>query len=171
MAFNNMYLQKSIKASSYALLAALLFGVSTPAIKVILNDVQPQLLAGVLYLGSGLGLACLVVWRKMTLKASQREASVKASELPWLAGAIISGGVLAPILLMFGLSITPASSASLILNLESVFTALLAWFVFKENFDRRIVLGIIFIALGGVILSWHGQTIGGHFSGGVLVAA
>ncbi len=164
-------MQKSIKASSYALLAALLFGASTPAAKVILNEIPPQLLAGILYLGSGLGLACLFIGRTIVLKASQREASIKGNELPWLIGAIVTGGIIAPVLLMVGLSITPASSASLILNLEGVFTALLAWFIFKENFDRRIVLGMILILLGGGILSWQGQAFLGHYSGGFLIAA
>src|SRR5262249_10516123 len=67
------------------------------------------------------------------------------------------GGVIGPVLLMYGLAITPASSASLLLNLEGVFTALLAWFVFKENFDRRIALGMAAITAGGLLLSWAGR--------------
>ena len=73
----------------------------------------------------------------------------------WLGAAILSGGICGPILLMLGLSITPASSASLLLNMEGVLTAALAWFVFKENFDRRIVLGMFVIVLAGVLLSWQ----------------
>ena len=72
-------------------------------------------------------------------------------------GAISAGGVIAPILLLFGLNLTAASTASLLLNLEGVLTAVLAWFVFKENFDRRIALGMIFITLGGIVLSWAGK--------------
>ena len=82
---------------------------------------------------------------------------MKLKDLPWLAGAILSGGILGPILLLFGLRNTPASSASLLLNLESVLTALLAWFVFKENFDRRIAFGMAAITSGGVLLSWLGR--------------
>jgi len=69
----------------------------------------------------------------------------------------VAGGMVGPLLLMWGLSQTPASSASLLLNLEGVFTALLAWFVFKENFDVRIAWGMGLIAAGGVCLSWMGR--------------
>jgi hypothetical protein len=75
-------------------------------------------------------------------------------EALWFAGAVLSGGIFAPILLMFGLTGMPASGASLLLNAEGLFTALLAWFVFKENFNRRIALGMIAIIAGAAILSW-----------------
>jgi drug/metabolite transporter (DMT)-like permease len=84
------------------------------------------------------------------------EAPLVRADLPWLAGATFFGGVLGPVLLMLGLTTTPASTASLLLNLEGVFTALLAWFAFKENFDRRIFLGMVVIVAGGVLLSWQG---------------
>lgn len=87
-----------------------------------------------------------------------REAALARRDVPWLTGAILSGGVLGPVLLMLGLVRTPAASASLLLNLEGVFTALLAWFVFKENFDRRIALGMALIVAGGVLLSWPEET-------------
>lgn len=87
----------------------------------------------------------------------------------WLAGAILAGGIVGPILLLFGLRESAASSASLLLNLEGVFTALLAWFVFKENFDLRIVAGMALIAGGGVILTWNGVTIGGFAPGSVTI--
>lgn len=134
-----------------ALGAALLFGAGTPAAKLLLGPVSPWLLAGLLYLGSGLGLAVLRLWRKAG------PVSLKMSELGWLAGAIVSGGVVGPALLMWGLSSMPASGASLLLNAEGVFTAMLAWFVFKENFDRRIALGMALIVAGAVILSWPGK--------------
>ena len=79
------------------------------------------------------------------------------ADLPWLAGAVFFGGVLAPVLLMTGLSATPGATASLLLNLEGVLTALLAWFVFRENFDRRIALGMAAITAGGALLSWEGR--------------
>ena len=76
---------------------------------------------------------------------------------PWLFGAVLAGGGVGPVLLMFGLAGMPASGASLLLNAEGVFTALLAWFVFKENFDRRIALGMLAIVAGALVLSWPGD--------------
>lgn len=134
----------------FAILAALLFGISTPLAKKLLGEMPPVLLAGLLYLGSGTGLSILYFTRR---KAD--EAPLTRRDLPWLAGAVGFGGVLGPVLLLIGLNTTPASAASLLLNMEGVFTALLAWFVFKENFDRRIALGMALIVAGGVTLSWQ----------------
>ena len=140
-----------------AILAAVLFGASTPFSKVLLGRIDPLLLAGLLYLGSGIGLTLWIGVQRMALKAKNQEARLGSKDLPWLAAAILAGGVVAPILLMHGLAVTPASSASLLLNLEGVLTALLAWFVFKENFDQRIMLGMAAILLGGVLLSWQSR--------------
>jgi drug/metabolite transporter (DMT)-like permease len=140
-----------------ALLAAALFGVSTPFSKLLLGCIDPLLLAGLLYLGSGLGLAVWIGVRGLIMRKNSREAGLQRRDLPWLGLAVLSGGIVAPVLLMFGLELTPASSASLLLNLEGVLTALLAWFVFKENFDRRIFIGMIAILGGGVLLSWEPQ--------------
>ncbi|WP_218510659.1 DMT family transporter [Variovorax sp. dw_308] len=134
-----------------ALAAALLFGIGTPLAKRLLEGVGPWMLAGLLYLGSGIGLALL-----------RRLRRAPRVELPqgqgvWLAGAVLSGGVVGPVLLMLGLSRLPASGASLLLNAEGVFTALLAWFAFRENFDRRIALGMLCIVIGALVLSWPGE--------------
>jgi drug/metabolite transporter (DMT)-like permease len=137
-----------------ALFAALLFGVSTPFAKVLLGEVSPVLLAALFYLGSGAGLTIIyVVWRR----TSRTEAPLSKRDMPWLAGAMLFGGVLGPALLMIGLSTTSASATSLLLNLESVFTALLAWFIFRENFDARIALGMALILAGGALLSFQGE--------------
>jgi drug/metabolite transporter (DMT)-like permease len=141
--------------------------VSTPFAKLLLRDTAPELLAGLLYLGSGAGL--LVVWLLRRGSAS-REAPLTARDVPWLAGAIVAGGGAAPLLLMLGLVRTPASSASLLLNLEGVLTALLAWFVFRENVDRRIALGMAAIVAGGALLSWQGRVELGGIGGPLLVA-
>ncbi len=133
-----------------ALMAAALFGLSTPFAKLLLGNVSPWLLAGLLYIGSGIGLTALYFSHR-----TPEEAGLKRADLSWLAGAVAFGGIIAPVLLLFGLRLTPASSASLLLNLEGVFTALLAWFAFHENFDRRIALGMGLIVAGGVVLSWH----------------
>jgi drug/metabolite transporter (DMT)-like permease len=135
-----------------ALTAALLFGIGTPAAKLLLGPVDPWLLAGLLYLGSGLGLALVLVWRRRRRKAHQVHLS--HIETAWLAGAILAGGVIAPVLLMWGLFRMPASSAALLLNAEGALTALLAWFVFRESFDRRIAIGMALIVLGTMVLTW-----------------
>ncbi|MBI3870446.1 MAG: EamA family transporter [Verrucomicrobia bacterium] len=146
-----------MKGVFYALLAALLFGASTPLAKSLLPQMTPLMLAGLLYLGSGVGLGAYSFLRSRRGDPSRNEAALTRKDAPWLAGAIVAGGVIGPVLLMWGLGATPASSASLLLNLEGVLTALLAWFVFKENFDRRIALGMALIAAGGVSLSWTGR--------------
>jgi drug/metabolite transporter (DMT)-like permease len=134
-----------------ALGAAALFGAGTPLAKLLLGSVDPWLLAGLLYLGSGAGLTLTRLFR---CAPSVRPT---AREWGWLAGAIVTGGIVGPVLLMFGLSAMPASGASLLLNAEGVFTALLAWFVFRENFDRRIALGMAAIAAGAVVLAWSDE--------------
>ncbi len=151
---------KSIQGLSgvaYALAAAALFGASTPFAKLLVGQVEPILLAGLLYLGSGCGL---FAWRLLQIRRHQHtssEAPLQRADLPWLAGAVFFGGVIGPVLLMTGLAVTPASTASLLLNLEGVLTALMAWFVFRENFDLRIALGMVAITAGGVLLSWEGR--------------
>lgn len=134
-----------------ALGAAILFGAGTPLAKLLLSAVSPWLLAGLLYLGSGVGLG---LYRHFSKAAAVR---LPRDELPWFAGAIVAGGIVGPLLLMLGLAGMPASGASLLLNAEGVFTTLLAWFAFKENCDRRIALGMAAIVAGAVVLSWSGE--------------
>src|SRR5450759_2716005 len=134
-----------------ALGAALLFGAGTPLAKWLLDAVSPWLLAGLLYLGSGVGLT---LYRRLIDAPAVR---LPRNELSWFAGAILAGGIVGPVLLMIGLTGMPASGASLLLNAEALFTALLAWFVFRENFDRRIALGMGAIVAGAVVLSWPGE--------------
>ena len=149
----------SLQAAAPALAAALLFGASTPLAKLLTGGISPLLLAGLLYLGSGLGLGTLLLARH--LRSGQGDGQpapalrIPRAELPWLFGAIVAGGMLGPALLMLGLATTDAASASLLLNVEGVLTAVIAWVVFKENADRHIVLGMVAIVLGGVLLAWE----------------
>src|SRR5689334_5401032 len=136
-----------------ALISALLFGVTTPLAKSLLGDVSPWLLAGLLYLGSGGGLLAFDMTRRAAGGCST-EAPVMRADLPWLAGLIAVGVIAAPTLLMIGLTRTPASTASLLLNLEGVFTIAIAWLVFRENVDSRIAIGAVAILLGAGLLSW-----------------
>ena len=116
-----------------ALVSAVLFAGSTPLAKILIADPTPWILAGLLYLGSGVGLGVDRVARG----AQKGARPIQGDEWLWLGAAIAAGGIAGPVLLMWALSTTPASTASLLLNLEGVFTALLAWFVFHEGFDRR----------------------------------
>lgn len=134
-----------------ALGAAALFGAGTPLAKVLMDEVSPWMLAGLLYLGSGVGLTVYRRFRRAP------RATLSRSDVLWFAGAVCAGGIIGPVLLMIGLAGMPASGASLLLNAEAVFTALLAWFAFKENFDRRIALGMGAIVLGAVVISWPGE--------------
>jgi drug/metabolite transporter (DMT)-like permease len=145
-----------------ALLAAMLFGASTPLAKALTGTTSPPILAGLLYLGSGLGL---FGWRALRRRSpSASDAPLTRPDLPWLAGAVLAGGVVGPTLLMWGLESVPGATAALLLNLEGVFTALLAWFVFGEPVDARIALGMGLIVAAGALLAWHGP-------GGLALAA
>ena len=131
-----------------ALVSAFLFGTGTPLAKGLLEHVSPWMLAGLLYLGSGLGLGLYRLVRGAVTPRLGR------GEMGWLLGAVLCGGVLAPVLLMFGLSGMPSSHAALLLNAEAVLTTLLAWAVFKESLGRRIALGMAAIVAGALLLSW-----------------
>jgi drug/metabolite transporter (DMT)-like permease len=155
---------------TYALLAAVLFGASTPFAKLLVGQTAPVVLAALLYLGSGIGLlACFLVRAAARRAGTHPPAGLTRADLPWLAGAIASGGVAGPVLLMLGLAVTPASTASLLLNLEGVLTALLAWCVFRENVDRRIFAGMLLIVAAGVLLSWA-QPVAGVPWGALAIA-
>lgn len=153
----------------FAVTAAILFGLSSPLAKALLGSVDPWLLAGILYLGSGIGMALIQVIRTFgSRKPTQFKIAPK--EIPWLLGVIFFGGISGPVLLMYGLSSTPASTSSLLLNLEGVFTAGLAWLVFKEHNDRRIIFGMVAIILGGAVLSWAPEMTLKGLIGPLLVA-
>jgi drug/metabolite transporter (DMT)-like permease len=139
---------------AFALASAILFGISTPLAKALVATISPLLLAGLLYAGSGVGLAIVMGIRHVSTRRGSLASTARVEEWRWLVAAIFFGGVLGPAALMYGLVTSAASTASLLLNLEAVFTALLAWFLFNENFDRRIALGMAAIVGGGVLLAW-----------------
>ena len=140
----------------FAILSAFLFGASTPLAKALLGTVDPWLLAGLLYLGAGLGLA-IVHWLRGVLPLAPPEAPLRRSDAPWLTGVVVSGGIVGPLLLMLGLARTDAATASLLLNLESLATMAIAWLAFRENVDRRLLLGAFAILAGALALSWQGR--------------
>jgi drug/metabolite transporter (DMT)-like permease len=150
-----------------ALGAAMFFGASTPFAKQLVGQVSPVLLAGLLYAGSGIGL----ILTRLVKDRGWGHSGLLKDDWLWLTAAISFGGILGPILLLFGLQQTSAATASLLLNLEAVLTALLAWVVFKESTASRIVLGMIFIVAGGILLSWpQGETTQQNMLGAVAIA-
>jgi drug/metabolite transporter (DMT)-like permease len=151
----------------FALLSAVLFGASTPFAKLLLGSVGPWTTAGLLYLGAGLGLA-LVHLSRAGLRMPAIEAPLRRADLPWLALAILTGGILGPLLLMFGLSRTSAAATSLLLNLEGLATMAIAWTVFREYVDRRLLFGAFAILIGALLLSWQGRA---AFQSGALLIA
>jgi drug/metabolite transporter (DMT)-like permease len=153
----------------YALISAALFGMSTPAAKLLVGSIHPVTLAGLLYCGAGIGVAAL---RRLLSAAvtGAPETALSRTDLPWLAAAIGAGGILGPLLLMFGLTRTDAATASLLLTLEGVATALMAWFIFHENFDRRIAIGMASLVAGAGILSWSGAPSFDSLAGPLAIA-
>jgi drug/metabolite transporter (DMT)-like permease len=125
-------------------------------------------MAGLLYLGAGLGLAAVHLLRG-TLHLPAIETPLRRSDVPWLAAVITAGGILGPVFLMFGLARTDAAGASLLLNLEGLATMGIAWLVFRENVDRRLLLGAFAILAGAALLSWEGKA--SLDWGAILIAA
>jgi len=156
----------------YVVFSAVLFGISTPLSKLLIRDISPVGLAGLLYLGAFLGLTVYSIGKKVFGKKNDaQDPPLNKRDIGWLAGAIIAGGILAPICLLLGLSKISGYSASLLLNLEGVATAMIAVLIFKENAGRIIWLALASMTLAGVLLSWQpGQ---GRFalSGSLLILA
>ena len=136
-----------------ALIAALLFGASAPIAKLLLGEVEPIPLAAFLYLGSGIGLLGIKLFQRINQQGVNDEAQVEKSDFKWLLGAIVAGGVAAPITLLFSLKNTPAATASLLLNFEGVATTLIAFFAFKESISRRAWWAIALITIASIFLS------------------
>lgn len=155
------------KGHIYAITSAFLFGIIIPFIKILSDGLDPWLLAGLLYSGSGISLFLLSLLKEIFRGRDKTKTTFKisasSSDLFWLAGSIVFGGILAAAFLINGLTKVDVSSASLLLNFEVVLTALLAWFIFKETFNSRTALGISFIVAGGLLLSWKGSF---HLSSG-----
>ena len=150
-------------AALVAIGSAVLFGLSAPMAKMLLDTSDPWMLSGILYCGAGIGL--MVVHLAIRGTSALAEAKLTRRELPWLVAAVVSGGVIGPVLLLLGLVRVNASAASLLLTLEGVLTAVLAWFVFKENFDRRIAVGMLSIIAGAVVLNWQPDATAGDLVG------
>jgi drug/metabolite transporter (DMT)-like permease len=143
------------KSVLLAFASAALFGLSTPAGKALLASIHPAVLAGLFYCGAGLGVA--ILRRIRSRRRSQApEVALGRQDLPWLAGAVVCGGVAGPLLLMVGLAQTQATTASLLLTFEGAATALLAWLIFHEQYGSRLTLGMAILIAGAVVLAWSG---------------
>ena len=153
-----------------ALASALAFGASTPLSKKLLASVDPQLLAGLLYLGAGIGLAAVHLARS-AFGIPAQEAPLRKTDMPWLGAIVLSGGIIGPLLLMLGLFRTEAAPGALLLNLESLATMGLAWLGFRENVDQRLLLGAFAIVAGAVVLSWEGQGVEINAGAGLIAGA
>ena len=139
---------------SYIAIAAVLFGASPPLAKLLVKDIPPVALAGFLYLGAFIGLSLYSIVLKTASTTSARKVNLKKEDVPWLFGATLSGGIIAPICLMIGLSRISGFATSLLLNLEGVFTAIIAVIFFRENAGKRLWLALTCMATAGVFLTW-----------------
>jgi drug/metabolite transporter (DMT)-like permease len=153
-----------------ALGSAVLFGISTPLAKLLIGSISPWLLAGLLYLGAGAGLAIVHLGQRVGA-VNPTEARLRRQDIPWLLAVVVIGGGVGPVLLMLGLALTSASSASLLLNLEGLATMAIAWVIFRENVDRRLLTGAACILAGAVLLSWSGSGVRGDWGGPLIAGA
>jgi drug/metabolite transporter (DMT)-like permease len=160
-----------LSALLQALVAALLFGASAPLAKLLLGEVEPIPLAAFLYLGSGIGLLVIKLFQRINQRAGKREAQLKKPDVIWLAGAIVAGGIAAPITLLFSLRNTPAATASLLLSFEGVATTLIAFFAFKEAISRRAWWAIALITLASIFLSINPKAEWGFSLGALGIVA
>jgi drug/metabolite transporter (DMT)-like permease len=155
-----------VSGVALALLSAILFGASTPASKLLLGSLGPFQLAGLLYLGAALGMA-LPLWRE---RRDQAPVRLDARNRGRLAGAVIFGGVLGPVLLLFGLRLSSAASVSLWLNLEMAATAVLGVALFREHLGRLGWAGVVGVVVAGAVVSVGGGW-PGWVAGGLVAAA
>jgi len=162
---------KNIFPKLQAIIAAVLFGISAPLAKFLLGNIEPVLLAALLYLGCGFGLLFLRLIQKLAIKQTAKEANLALKDLPWLTGAILAGGVAAPIILMISLNNTPAATASLLLNFEGAATTVIAAVAFKEALGKRVWAAVALITCASIILTWDTNGAWGFSIGAVGVIA
>lgn len=135
---------------TYAILAALCYGISAPIAKILLEELPPTLMAALLYLGAGIGMVAVNAFRKKEVR--QREASITRKELPYTLAMILLD-IAAPVLLMVGLTTATPATASLLNNFEIVVTTMIALIFFKEAIGKRMWIAIAFITIASILLS------------------
>ena len=139
------------KAIFYAILAASLYALNAPVSKLLLKDVPPTMMAGMLYLGAGIGMTLMGLVRSKTGNGKQ-EMQLTKKDLPYTLGMVILD-IAAPIFLMIGLSRTTAANVSLLNNFEIVATSIIALLIFKERIGKRLWIAINLITLSSILLS------------------
>src|SRR5215212_5642061 len=153
------------RGAFYGLAAAVLFGMSAPISKLLLPNVGFLMLASLLYLGAGIGLSGFALLRR-----DRREAVVRRSDALPLAGIVVTGGIVGPILLLYGLQSVSGVAGSLLLNLEAPFTMLLAVLVFREHMSRGEVLASVLIVGGALVLSYERGELRAELLGALAIA-
>jgi drug/metabolite transporter (DMT)-like permease len=143
------------RGATCGLTAAALFGVSPPLAKLLLPESSPLLVAGLLYLGAGLGLLAFELLFYRGSRTARREALVRSSDLWLLAGIIVTGGVMGPVLMLWGLQRLSGVVTSLLLNLEAPFTILLAVAFFREHLDKPETMGVMLIIAAAAVLNYR----------------
>lgn len=148
--------QEMRKGIMMAILAAVLYAVSSPFSKILLNEMPPTLMAGFLYLGAGVGMSLIAVSRRVR-QVENTEIHLSKAEMPYIVAMILLD-IAAPICMLIGLNATTAANVSLLNNFEIVATALIALVVFRERISKRLWMGILFVTLSSVILSFEDVT-------------
>jgi drug/metabolite transporter (DMT)-like permease len=155
-----------MRGAFFGLAAAALFGASAPIAKLLLGSVRPVLLAGLLYLGAAIGL-----WLHRALRGASSEAALTRADALPLAGVVVCGGLLGPVLMLLGLARVTALTGSLLLNLEAPLTVVLAVVLFGEHLGRHALLAALSIFAGAGILELGSGSLGGNLAGVLLLCA
>jgi drug/metabolite transporter (DMT)-like permease len=151
----------------FGITAALLFGISAPFSKLLLAHVEPLLLASLLYLGAGLGLLLAAPFAP---RESRSEAPLRSADVPWLIGIIVTGGILGPLFMLLGLQRVSGVAGSLLLNLEAVFTMLVALIIFREHLSRRDLAAASLVVCGAAVLGYAPGELRAQWVGVVCIA-
>lgn len=144
-------MNKKVLAIVFAILAAAFYAVNVPFSKILLSDVGPSMMSSYLYLGAGISMGCLFLYQRKNLR---KEDLLERKDLPYTIGMVVLD-IAAPILLMYGITMTTSENVSLLNNFEIVATALIALMMFKEKISRNLWVAIILIVISGAILTFE----------------
>ncbi len=160
-------MKKRNVATGYALLAAALYAINIPLSKLFLSHVTPGIMAGILYLGAGIGMF-FVTTAKTSIGKDQNSALLTKQDLPYTIGMVVLD-IIAPILLMIGISMTPSANVSLLNNFEIVATSLIALLIFKEAISKRLWTAIVIVTIASILLSFEGRNSFSFHAGSLFV--
>ncbi len=148
-------MKKQTTAMLLALLAAGLYALNVPLSKLLLGGISPSILAGLLYLGAGIGVGFLMLGKKL-FRIGNAEPRLTKQDLPYTVAMVVLD-IAAPILLMYGITYTTAANVSLLNNFEIVATSLIALLIFRERITKRLWIAILLVTVSGVILGFEGN--------------